>query len=140
MTAKLAYSQRARAQYPTPPPILPAPQPLRTSSSKSHVARPNNLQSRTQENSNTPKQTFSFTSIRLYPGCTYRKCGRVLRRRNTRPMECTDKQRERGYPARYIDASLNGVSVPGCVGEWLPWACLHQCKGRFRNTGTGGLR
>ena len=34
-----------------------------------------------------------------------------------------------GYPAHYTGASLNGVSVPGCVGEWWPWACPQQCKG-----------
>jgi len=53
----------------------------------------------------------------------------VLNRQNTTKMVCTEKQDDEATPLAYIDAPQNAVSVLGCMGEWSPWACPHQCMG-----------
>lgn len=101
---------------------------LRTSSAN-HATRaqrrniPNQATNRKIRSLSLPERTRPIT---LYLS----QCDRVLRSRNKLQMDCIIKAEIRGYPARQTDALLNGVSVPGWLGERSPWACSHQCKGR----------
>jgi hypothetical protein len=54
----------------------------------------------------------------------------VLNRRNTTKMDCTEKQDDEAASLTYIDVLQNSVSVPGCMGEGSPQACLHQRMGQ----------
>jgi len=76
------------------------------------------------------KQQNNLTLNTLVPSLLYLlQCNQVLRRQTQRDG-LHNKVEKRGYPTRHIDTSLNGVSVPGCVGEWSPWVCpQQQCKG-----------
>jgi hypothetical protein len=114
---------------------------MRTSSS--NQLTPGRILSKiTQDDSSTLKTILFPVRARPISLCLS-QCGRVLRRRHLILMEHTVRKKVGDCPAHQVDASLNGVSVPGCVGEGSPRACPHQCKGWSRGvryTGTRGPR
>ena len=95
--------------------------------SNNHSTSDRKYYNATQDNS--IKQQNNLTLNALVPSLLYlSQHDRVLRRQIQRDG-LHNKVEKRGYPAHQKDASLNSVSVPGCVGEWSPWVCPQQCKG-----------